>query len=77
MIELSVDTFFLIYLGFGFTLILSLSVYYDWKRFHQYEAERSKVIYHCIKCSQIYTGPYRSEEFDCPKCGFTNGRLRF
>ncbi len=77
MIELSLDTFFLLYLGCGFSLILVLWFYYDWKQAHQYEAQRSKVIYHCIKCSCIYTGPYRSEEADCPKCGFTNARLHF
>ena len=77
MIELSVDIFFLLYLGCGFSLILSLWFYYDWKQGHQYEAQRFRVIYHCIKCSHIYTGPYRSEESDCPQCGFTNGRLRF
>ena len=77
VISLTVDVFFLFYLGFGFFLILGLWFYYDSKQAHRYESQRSKVIYHCIKCSQIYTGPYRSEESDCPQCGFKNGRLRF
>ena len=77
MIELNVEFFFLLYLTLGSSLILPLWFYYDWKQGHQYEAQRYKVIYHCIKCSRIYTGPYRSEESDCPQCGFTNGRLRF
>ena len=77
MIEFSLDIFFLIYIGFGFTGILSLWFYYDWKQARMFEAKRSKVIYHCIKCSQIYTGPHKSEESACPHCGFTNGRLQF
>ena len=77
MIEFNVDTFFLLYLGIGFIPILSLWFYYDWKQAHQFEAKRSKVIYHCIKCSQIYIGPPGSEESDCPQCGFKNGRLQF
>ena len=77
MIEFGVDTFFLFYLGCGFSLILGLWAYYDWKQAHRYEAQRSKVIYHCIKCGRIYTGAHLSEETDCPECGFTNGRLRF
>jgi len=77
VIGLEVDIFFLLYLGAGLVLIFSLWFYYDWKDKHLHEAQRSKVIYHCIKCSHIYTGPYRSTECDCPKCGFNNGRLQF
>lgn len=77
MIGLDVDIFFLIYLGAGLIWIFSLWFYYDWKDKHRYKSQRSKVIYHCIKCSHIYTGPYRSEECECPQCGFTNGRLQF
>ena len=77
MVKFSVDTFFLIYVGVGFVPILGLWFYYDWKQAQLFEAKCSKVIYHCIKCSQIYTGPQGSEEFDCPRCRFKNGRLRF
>ena len=77
MIHVGIDIFFLFYLGFGFSVILILWFYYDWKQACRYEAKRSRVIYHCIKCSRIYTGPSNSEESDCPQCGFTNGRLRF
>jgi DNA-directed RNA polymerase subunit RPC12/RpoP len=35
------------------------------------------VIFHCIKCSQIYTGPHGGEEEECPRCSFNNARLRF
>ena len=77
MFEISVDIFFLSYLVCGLSLILSLWFYYDWRQAHQYEAKRFKVIYHCLKCSCIYTESNQSEESDCPRCGFTNGRLHF
>jgi predicted RNA-binding Zn-ribbon protein involved in translation (DUF1610 family) len=77
VIGLPVDIFFLLYLGAGFLLLFGLWFYYDWQERRLYETRRTQVIYHCIKCGQIYTGPAHSEEQDCPKCGFTNGRLRF
>lgn len=77
VIGLEIDVFFLLYLGAGFLLLFGLWFYYDWRDKHHFQAPRSKVIYHCIKCGQIYTGPHGSEESDCPHCGFTNGRLRF
>ena len=77
MIGLNVDIFFLLYLGAGFLLLFSLWFYYDWRDGHIHDVQRSRVVYHCIKCGHIYIGPYKSEECDCPECGFTNGRLRF
>ena len=77
MIGLSVELFFLLYIAGGFALIFSLWFYYDWRDKHQHATHSAKVIYHCIKCSQIYTGAGGSEECDCPQCGFTNGRLKF
>ncbi len=77
MITLDVPVFFLLYLGSGAALIFSLALYYDWRDKHRHEQERHRVVYHCIKCGQIYVGPFESSECDCPKCGFTNGRLSF
>jgi hypothetical protein len=77
VIGLNVDIFFLLYLGAGFLLLFSLWFYYDWRDGHTHDAQRFRVVYHCIKCSRIYIGPFQSEECDCPECGFTNGRLRF
>lgn len=77
VIELNVDIFFLLYLGSGFLLLFGLWFYYDWRDQYLFAAQRTKVIYHCIKCGQIYTGVHGSEESDCPQCKFTNGRLRF
>jgi rubredoxin len=77
VIGLDVDIFFLLYLGSGFVLLFGLWFYYDWRDQYLFEGQRTKVVYHCIKCSQIYTGAHGSEECDCPQCGFTNGRLRF
>ena len=77
MIGLEVDVFFLLYLGAGFLLIFGLWFYYDRSDSRQHEAERMKAVFHCIKCSEIYTGPHTGIECDCPQCGFTNGRLGF
>jgi hypothetical protein len=52
-------------------------IFYDRRDAERESADRHDVIYHCIKCSQIYTGMRGSEECDCPKCSFCNGRLRF
>ena len=77
MIGLDVDLFFLLYLGGGFLLIFSLWLYYDRRDQHLYQEQRMKVVYHCIKCSEIYTGSHDSTESKCPRCGFINGRLGF
>jgi len=77
MIPLAIDLFFLLYLGAGFLLIFGLWFYYDWRDKHLYEDQRHRVIFHCVKCSEIYTAPYRTEECVCPRCGFANGRLKF
>lgn len=77
MIGLEVDVFFLLYLGAGFLLIFGLWFYYDRLDSKQHEAERMKVVYHCIKCGEIYTGPHTEIECNCPRCHFTNGRLGF
>jgi hypothetical protein len=72
-----VDVFFLLYLGAGFLLIFGLWLTYDRRDQQLRQAQRSPVIFHCIKCGQIYTRSESVEEADCPACQFTNGRLRF
>lgn len=78
MIELDIDVFFLLYLGLGFLLFFSLWFYYDRRDKNLNEAKRMKAVFHCIKCSEIYTGPHHlSFECECPQCGFKNDRLGF
>lgn len=77
MIGIDVAIFFLLYLGAGFSLIFALSIYYDRRDRIRHEEERHRVVYHCIKCSEIYVGTHKSTECKCPACGFTNGRLSF
>jgi hypothetical protein len=74
---MEVDVFFLLYLGAGMALVFGMGFYYDWRDKHRFEEHRDRVIYHCIKCGRIYTGPHGSEEAGCPDCNFTNGRLSF
>ena len=77
MITIDIDILFLLYLGSGFLLLFTLWFYSEWRDSHRFEAHEPKVVYHCIKCSCVYTGSYKSNELECPECGFINGRLRF
>ena len=77
MIQLDVEIFYLLYFGAGFLLVFGLWIYMDHKDKLRSIPRQSKVIFHCIKCSQIYTGPHEGEEAECPRCSFNNARLRF
>jgi len=77
VISLGVDVFFLAYVVAGMALIFGLWFYYDWREGRAARGRGSPVVYHCIKCGRIYTGPSASDERRCPGCGFVNGRLRF
>lgn len=67
----------LIYIFSAVSLLLGLWLYYDFRDKNIYEAERKKVIFHCVKCDKIYTDNYGAEVSSCPRCQFENGRLRF
>ncbi len=77
MIQLDVEIFYLLYFGAGFFLVFGLWIYAEHKDKLRIIPRQSKVIFHCIKCSQIYTGPHGGEEEECPRCSFNNARLRF
>ena len=42
-----------------------------------YDAERSKLSFHCIRCDHLYTEKAGTETSPCPKCGHSNPRLKF
>src|SRR5258708_8828951 len=42
-----------------------------------FEAERRKTPFHCIRCDTLYTAPGGTELCRCPKCGHENTRLKF
>lgn len=67
----------LIYTFSALALILGLWLYYDLRDKNLYEAERKKVIFHCIKCDKIYTSRQGAEVAPCPRCHFENSRLKF
>lgn len=77
MITVSLETFFLIYLTCGLSLIAGLWYYYDRRDRNLYAAERSQAVFHCIKCGHIYTDKKGHDVAECPKCKFENGRLKF
>jgi len=67
----------LVYLFSAVGLILALWFYTDFRDKNLYEAERKKIIFHCIKCDKIYSNKAGTEISGCPRCGFVNSRLRF
>jgi hypothetical protein len=77
MVTLSLEVFVLIYLSIGLSLVGGLWVFFDRRDGHLYEAERARVIFHCIKCGRIYTARKSAETEACEACGFSNSRLCF
>lgn len=73
----SLDILFIIFLSGGLLPVLGLWFYYDWRDGVIYEGERLSVIFHCIKCDQIYSAKDQIEVLECPRCQFRNSRLRF
>ena len=71
--ELSV----LIYLCIGITTIFGLWFFYDRRDKRLYEAERIRVVFHCLKCGQLFTEKKETEVARCTRCGYENSRIRF
>jgi hypothetical protein len=77
MITLSFDSLLLLYLLVGGGIIFGLWFYND-RRDVQRTRNRNRLsIFHCIKCSHLYTTDGEQSVADCPKCNFKNSRLRF
>lgn len=56
---------------------LGLWFYYDGRDHRQFELERRKTTFHCIRCDCLFTAPKGSELCKCPRCGHENARLKF
>jgi hypothetical protein len=54
-----------------------LWLWYDRRDHRNFEAERRKATFHCIRCDALYTAPAGTELCRCPKCGHENARLKF
>ncbi|HLS28032.1 MAG TPA: hydrogenase nickel incorporation protein HypA [Opitutales bacterium] len=67
----------LIYIFSAISLLFGLWLFYDLRDKNLYEAERKKVIFHCIKCDRIYTDRQGTAVSVCPRCQFENARLKF
>ena len=74
---MSLQTLVLLYCISLTVLFLGLWIYYDRKDFRQFEAERRKSTFLCVRCDQLYVEAGLPATCACPKCGFVNGRLRF
>ena len=77
MVTVSLEAFFLLYISLGLSLVVGLWFFFDRRDGILYEAERSRVIFHCIKCGRIYTAGKSAELAVCEGCGFSNTRLHF
>ena len=77
MIALDFSVFAALYVALGLLVILGLWFYYDRRDKRLYEEERAKMIFHCIKCGNLYSRVGTVETARCSRCGFENARLRF
>ena len=77
MITVSLEVFVLTYLAVGLSLIFGLWIFYDLRDRHMYGAERSKIVFYCVKCGRLYSGKKGIEVQECPQCNFSNARLKF
>ncbi len=77
MITLEISWLAFFYVASGIAIIIGLWVYYDFRDFNSYEALRSRVSFHCIRCGKIYVDNAKKKEAKCPQCGAQNGPLRF
>ncbi len=77
MIPITLGEGFFIYLMVGIGFILLLWVYYDFRDKQFYQWERSKTVFHCIKCGKIYADKMGGKQSRCPSCQFKNAPLQF
>ena len=77
MFSIDLEVFILIYVAIGLVFILTLWLYYDRRDIKLYEMKRNSVVFHCIKCGQLYTTLKGNEIAGCPACSFKNPRLKF
>ena len=77
MFSIDLEVFILIYVVGGLAFILVLWLYYDRRDINLYEAKRTTVVFHCVKCGQLYTALKGNEVAGCPACDFKNSRLKF
>jgi len=77
MITISLAEGFLIYLLLGIGSVFCLWAYYDIRDKDLYQSERSKTVYHCVKCGKIYADKMGVKLSNCPRCEFKNTHLQF
>ncbi len=63
------------FLALGF--FFGVWIYYDRRDHALFEAERRKMTFHCVRCSHLYTTKAGPETAPCPRCGYSNVRLKF
>ncbi|MDR2980724.1 MAG: hypothetical protein LBV12_00590 [Puniceicoccales bacterium] len=74
---LEFDAFAAAFLSLGLVFFLGLWFFYERREAILNQRRRHTTVFHCIKCDLIYTRSRRRETATCPRCGFTNSRLKF
>lgn len=71
------DLILLVYVSSGIVLMISLWLYGEYQHTGFYKQQQVSVIFHCIKCGQLYVEKEKTETAPCPQCRFKNVRLQF
>ena len=56
---------------------VALWLWYDRRDHQNFELERRRTTFHCIRCDALYTARSGTALSRCPKCGHENARLKF
>jgi hypothetical protein len=75
MFDLTTGT--MIYCVLIAAVFLGLWLYYDRRDHRQFEEERRKTTFLCIRCDRLYTARAGAELCKCPRCSHENTRLKF
>jgi hypothetical protein len=58
-------------------IFLGLWLYYDRRDHAQFEGERRRTTFLCLRCDRLYAAPAGPSLCRCPRRGHENSRLRF
>ncbi len=71
------DTFAAVFLTAGMGVLFGLWFFYERRAAVLNDHRRLVTVFHCIKCGLVYTRPRQRTIGKCPRCGFSNNRLKF
>ena len=75
--SIELDTFAAVILTIGMVVLFGLWFFYERREAVLNDHRRLTSVFHCIKCTLVYTRPRLRGSAKCPRCGFVNNRLKF